>query len=182
MQVLFLHGLEGSPQGKKAQWPLANYDTRVPSLDTTQAQNFLSSPRDQDFSLDKPAHIFEAPVKAALSALTAQTSIIIGSSFGGAVLGQLVEKGHWEGPCIFLASAHVKFDTLSSFVGRSICIHGTADTIVPSSPVAAFVAQCGPPHEFWGIEDNHSLSSIRESGVLANAITQLTTSTEGNAR
>ena len=125
--------------------------------------------------MDKiPAEIFSSPMVTALDALSSDIDLVIGSSFGGALLGQVVEQGSWKGPCIFLASAHVKFGTLSNFVGSSICIHGLRDSVIPSEPVKAFVEACGKPHEFWSTDDDHRLDSIRDSGMLAKAIETLT--------
>ena len=173
MRILFLHGLEGSPRGKKAQWLSANYDTTTPALNTRAARSFLGALK-QGASIDEtPSHIFAEPTQAARASLTPDIELVIGSSFGGALLGHLVEQSYWKGPCIFLASAHVKLGTLAAFVGASICIHGASDTVVPSDPVRAFVEACGEPHQFWGIDDNHSLGSIRHSGLLAKAIASL---------
>lgn len=173
MHILFLHGLEGNPDGTKATWLKRHYNAVVPKLDTSEARTFLSHGGMDTLDAEDAAVIFKSPFAKAVGALNDEVSLVIGSSFGGALLGRLVECGLWHGPCLFLASAHVKFGTLSNFVGPSICIHGLDDSVVSAKPVRAFVKRCGAPHEFWGIEDGHALKTIRRSGLFAKAISQL---------
>ena len=176
MAILFLHGLEGSPKGKKSVWLQRHYEAVVPQLDTTEAKAFLaqriSSP---DTVLTDTSRIFEAPLASALAHINQDTTLIIGSSFGGAVLAEIVRRGGWTGPCLFLASAHAKLSRLRRFSGHSICIHGYQDKVVPPEPIENFVRRSGPPHEFWGVHDEHPLYTIRSNGMFASAIEQLTT-------
>ena len=173
LRILFLHGLEGSPNGRKAQWLKTNYDAVVPAMDTTAARTFLADAMAGSLLKDKPNEILRDPLKDALGSMDPDLDLVAGSSFGGAVLAELVRLGYWDGPCVFLASAHVKLTTLSSFVGPSICIHGEHDTVIPPGPIQDYVDRCGPPHEFWLTNDDHRLSSILYDGLLKQAIETL---------
>ena len=77
-RVLFLHGLEGSPHGTKGTWLREHYDVVAPALDTSS---------------------IEAALEDALAALAAEPDVVVGSSFGGAVLLELLHVGAWRGPC-----------------------------------------------------------------------------------
>ena len=177
MKIVFLHGLEGSPNGAKSRWLNKYYDAHVPVLDTSRAKHHLQTlGRDPSFQLSSEdlGDMMRLPTRAAVAALKLGADLLIGSSFGAAVLGCLVEQGIWSGPCIFLAGAHVKLSTVGCFRGTSLCIHGRLDTIIDPEPVRAFVDKCGPPHEFWMVEDDHRLRSILADGTLTRAIEKLT--------
>ena len=171
--VVFLHGLEGSPNGRKASWLKEHYDVVAPTLNTTKARETIAqmtNPLAVALSDTQRRSIFKAPLKAAVSSIEPDTRLVIGSSFGGALLGELVELGLWTGPCLFLASAHCQWSRIDTLRGPAIFIHGRKDTVSPLGPVEEFVLKNGPPHVFWAVDDDHALRSILENGMLHKGI------------
>jgi fermentation-respiration switch protein FrsA (DUF1100 family) len=152
---LFFHGREGrGSQGLKARWLAENYDARTPDYHTSELDTAL--PVARDFLKA------EAP------------SVIVGSSFGGAVLLRLIQEGLWRGPSIFLAQAGGNFGVeLVLPPGlRAILIHGDQDEIVALADSEALAAS-SKTAKLVVIQDGHRLGSIRESGVLQGALAEL---------
>ena len=174
MSILFLHGLEGSPKGRKSTHLRQTYNAATPALDTSAARELLVhwDPSRPIGRRDRQ-QIFELPINTALNHLGSETKLIIGSSFGGAVLGEMVHRGLWLGPCVFLAGAHVKLNVVGALRGASISIHGSRDTVVLPRPVRELTESSGPSHEFWLVDDDHRLHTILNDGTLARAIEQL---------
>src|SRR5262245_48395858 len=89
MRVQFVHGLESSPQGKKARLFAQHFETRTPAMDTTD---------------------FEACVRLQAEVLDEfKPDVLIGSSFGGAVVVELIQRGLWRGRTLLLAQASRMF-------------------------------------------------------------------------
>jgi hypothetical protein len=147
---LFLHGLEGNNQGRKARWLAREYGAQTPNYDTTSLQTALPVPR----------QILE----------NRTPSVIVGSSFGGAVLLQLIQAGLWTGPSLFLAQAGIKFGLPMEFPPNiaAVFIHGTRDEIISIADSRA-LAECAGA-QLIAVDDDHRLNSIRESGVLRDAL------------
>ncbi|MFM7204206.1 MAG: alpha/beta fold hydrolase [Myxococcota bacterium] len=152
--ILFLHGLEGSPTGRKANWLRQHYDAVAPALDT---------------------QTFEQAVADGAKALEAfRPALVIGSSYGGAVLLELACSGRWAGPSIFLAQAGKKllpYDRLPPG-HQAVFIHGTLDELIPWQESAELVEATGPSARLVLVEDEHRLNSVLGS-VLAEAIHSL---------
>jgi hypothetical protein len=150
---IFFHGREGTNQGRKARWLAREYGACTPGYET----NYLSS----------AMHVARQVLK------DHQPTAIVGSSFGGAVLLNLIQAGLWKGPSVFLAQAGIKFGLPVEFPldVPAVFIHGTRDDIVSIEDSRA-LADCGgmPLIE---VDDDHRLGSIRESGVLAEALSSL---------
>ena len=90
---------------------------------------------------------FVKSVEVATRAVLAdEPSLIVGSSFGGAVLLQLIVNGVWTGPSVFLAQAGVKYDIADALPNglRAILIHARDDKIVPFEDSERIVANSGP--------------------------------------
>ena len=75
-RVVFLHGLEGSPRGRKASRLSACFDCRTPALDT---RSFI-----------------DCVEMAATACLEHRPSVVVGSSFGGAVAFALRRQARAE--------------------------------------------------------------------------------------
>ena len=85
LRVQFAHGLEGSPQGAKARVLAEHFDARTPAMDTAD---------------------FEACVALHAETVRAfEPDVLVGSSFGGAVVAALLQRGLWRGPTLLLAQA-----------------------------------------------------------------------------
>lgn len=148
--LLFFHGREGSSHGKKAQWLAQNYGAFAPSYPTQTMPMAMAVAR-EILEEHKP-------------------NAIVGSSFGGAVLLQLIQEGLWDGPSIFLAQAGVKFGLPVELPASipAVLIHGARDTIVGLED-SRRLAESGNA-ELVVVNDGHRLDSIRESGVLLQAL------------
>ena len=97
-------------------------------------------------------------------------TVVVGSSFGGAVLLRLIQEGLWEGPSVSLAQAGAKFGLpveLPTHV-PAILIHGTQDDVVDFDE-SRRLAQSGSA-QLVSVEDDHRLGSILQNGVLEQAL------------
>ena len=83
-RVHFIHGLEGSPGGRKARLLAHHFDAVTPAMDTS------------DFEACVTRH-------AELLSGDGRPDVLAGSSFGGAVAVALLQRGHWAGPTLLLA-------------------------------------------------------------------------------
>jgi hypothetical protein len=179
--IVFLHGLESTvdaelrPVGRKVQWLRSRHpDFAAPALDTRAAialkdhceatgAGWMDDP-------DRLAAAFLRPMAAARAAITDRTRLVIGSSFGGAVLLKLLHEGGWSGPSLFLAGAGIKLTghrTLPPGV-PALLIHGRHDDVVPLADSRALAASGGMP--LWEVEDEHSLARTVEEGKLDLAV------------
>lgn len=154
--VLFLHGLESNPQGKKARWLAARYLAHAPLLTTRHFPTALDEAR--------------AAIRAHAPA------VVVGSSFGGALLLALMTAGDFRGPAVFVAQAGVKLgigDRLPDGA-RAILVHGTADDVVAFEGSARLAASLPRGAELWPVEGgDHRLDVILEDGTLARAVDAL---------
>jgi len=93
--------------------------------------------------------------------------LLIGSSFGGAVVARLVTLGHYRGPILLLAPAQFRLDWLTwlgqkasaSFPSPVLVVHGSKDTIVPVADSERLVAMHSQTTqvELLIVNDNHPL-------------------------
>ena len=157
---MYLHGLEGSPQGKKGAWMVRHYKAHAPAM---------------------PAKIgrleaFEDSYGVALRAVNHhRPNLIVGSSFGGAILMRLILEGHWFGPSIFLAQAGLKYglgDRLPEGL-PAILIHATADKLIPLEDSETVANNSGPTVSLWTTGGDHKLHHIIDDGTLRRAIDTL---------
>ena len=152
-RILFLHGLESSPGGRKAVWLAQRYGARVPALTTS------------DWAT--------ARAQAAAAVREHEPELIIGSSYGGALLLSLLQGGVTRARAILIAQAGVKFGLPASLPEgtRAILLHGTNDDVVPIAGSRALARDAGPGVELWEIEGgDHPLNACLEDGTLARAI------------
>ena len=106
--VIFLHGLESGPLGNKGRWLTDHLSAFAVDLDTSEARALHrnSQAHGLDYSVNKVAldEAFKTPLANARRALKEHpASVIVGSSFGGAVLLKLIHEGSWSGPSVFIA-------------------------------------------------------------------------------
>jgi pimeloyl-ACP methyl ester carboxylesterase len=155
-EVLFLHGLESNPTGSKAMWLKSHFDAYVPALDTSTFAGALTQAREA--------------VRAA------KPKVVVGSSFGGALLLALVREGAWTGPCVFLAQAAQKLgagDALPEGT-RAVLLHADDDDVVPLEDSVALAATGGPGVRLIVVPGGgHRLSSTLEDGTLEAVIREI---------
>jgi predicted esterase len=155
-RVQFVHGLEGSPQGTKARLFATHFEARTPAMDTSD---------------------FEACVRVQAESLAAfQPDVLVGSSFGCAVVVALLERGHWRGPTLLLAQAAVHYDPAARLPeGVPVwLVHGLRDELVPVEESRA-LARTGSPGlvRLLEVDDDHPLSATVESGRLLAIVGEL---------
>ena len=162
-KILILHGKEGSPNGSKVRYVrgLASYEVHVLDYKPKQEPVYLALPR---------------CVAAAKTWLTDnEPDLIIGSSFGGGVLLQLVTDGVWNKASLFLAQAGVMYGVSTSLPAKlpAVLIHGKQDEVV-SFQDSVVLANRSNKAELWLINDNHRLKTILdETHLLQHAIERL---------
>ena len=179
-EILFLHGLEGSPMGNKARWLRERYLAEAVPMDTSKARQGVArlqldgtswrwGPEDAALALAPPM----AQVLAALA--DKPRRLLVGSSFGGAVLMELVQLGHWRGPCIFLAAAAAKMGRRRPLpVGvQAVVIHGRRDDVVPIADSRNLAADSGGGVVLWEVDEDHTLAGILTDGTLERAVSLL---------
>lgn len=150
-RVLFIHGLESSPRGHKARYLEARFESLTPAMETGDFLGCL------------------AVQEAAIA--THQPELVIGSSFGGAVLLQLIQRGVWRGPSLFLAQAARRLDPEASLPPDLpvLLVHGLRDEVVPVEHSRG-LAQTSPLAQLIELDDEHRLLSLTRSEALAELV------------
>ena len=156
LRVQFIHGLEGSPQGAKAQLFAEHFTALTPAMDT---------------------HDFEACV--ALQAATIASfnpDVLVGSSFGGAVAVALLQRCVWRGPTLLLAQA-AQHCGLAAKLPEGVhiwLVHGRDDDVVDIGE-SRVLGRSGTPDlvRLIEVDDDHSLHCMVESGQLADVVRDL---------
>jgi hypothetical protein len=156
LRVQFIHGLEGSPQGSKAQFLAKHFDALTPSMNTG------------DFDGCVALH----------ERITGEfrPEVLVGSSFGGAVAVALLGKGSWRGPTLLLAPAQRHFGVAESLPQRVpvIIAHGTRDDVVDIEGSRGLARSSSAEWaELLEVDDDHRLESLVTSGRLAELVREV---------
>ena len=88
IRVQFVHGLESSPQGIKARRFAEEFEALTPTMDTRDFEGSLAVQRE------------------ALARFG--PDVLVGSSYGGALVVALLQRGDWRGPTLLLAQAALR--------------------------------------------------------------------------
>lgn len=158
LRVQFAHGLESSPQGNKARLFAEHFQASTPVMNTSD---------------------FETCVRVHTAELEAfRPDVLVGSSFGGAVVAALLQRGLWRGPTLLLAQAsrhYLPAACLPEGV-RVILVHAHDDPIVDVADSRA-LAQTGTKAlvELIEVDDDHALSEFTRSHELLAVIRRLAT-------
>ena len=165
--IVFLHGLESRvdahfiPNGGKARHLAQNYDVTLAPLDTRVAQACARRLGPGGFLHPFPEEdaCFQTPMQRARDSLAPDTRLVIGSSFGGAVLLKLLHEGSWSGRSLFLAGAGVKLTPYTTLPAGVPChlVHGLQDTVVPWAD-SQQLADSSDDATFAPVEDEHRLA------------------------
>ena len=152
----FIHGLEGSPQGAKAQLFAEHFTALTPAMDT------------RDFEGCVAVH--------AATIASFKPDVLVGSSFGGAVAVALLQRGVWRGPTLLLAQAAQHFG-LAAELPEGVhvwLVHGRGDDVVDIEDSRA-LARSGTPDlvRLIEVDDEHSLHGLVESGRLVGLVREL---------
>jgi hypothetical protein len=156
MRVQFVHGLESSPQGTKARLFAQHFEARTPAMDTSD---------------------FEACVQLQAGVLAEfEPDLLIGSSFGGAVVVALIERNLWCGKTLLLAQASRMFLARPRLPPnfRITLLHGIEDEIVDIADSRALAATGTPGCvELIEVDDDHQLSRSVRSGALIELVRRI---------
>lgn len=157
IRVHFIHGLEGSPSGSKAQLLARHFNAVTLAMDTSDFEGCVTQ-------------------HAALLAAGGGPDVLAGSSFGGAVAVALLQRGHWSGPTLLLAQAALLYGLpaeLPSGVPVWI-VHGRGDDVVPPEHSRRLAAAGELEHvRLIEVDDDHSLHASVEDGSLVNWVREL---------
>jgi hypothetical protein len=177
LTTLFLHGLEGSPEGDKSIHLKEKWGGKTPALRTGQLLSLKSAYGDLDWQSlpkDKLNAAINVTYQDALAALNyCNPDVVIGSSMGGAILAKLIVEEHWNGPTVFLAPA---IDTLLGFdfvlerVPSAVWLLGEFDQIVRNDLNKVRCLKTGGSLMI-SPEDSHRLPKALSSGLIDCAIT-----------
>lgn len=156
LRVQFIHGLEGSPQGRKARLLAEHFDARTPAMDTAD---------------------FEACVRLQAEEVSRfEPDVLVGSSFGGGVAVALLQRGLWRGPTLLLAQAalHQGLELTLPERVRVWIVHGVRDDLVDPAE-SRTLARSGTRSLVRSIEvdDDHPLSRSTENGDLVRWVREL---------
>lgn len=174
IKVLFLHGLESKPGGSKHRYLSERFDAMCPELDTSLARELKpemigkSTPKREEIR----DRAFARPLASARAAIAEhKPDVIVGSSFGGAVLLRLCHEGSWDGPVVFLAGAGVKLTKYKSLPPQTeaMMYHGAADDVVDCRDSLTLEENSEKAACFL-IQDDHRLHSLLENEHLASVI------------
>jgi alpha/beta superfamily hydrolase len=104
---------------------------------------------------------------------TFRPDVVVGSSFGGAVVVALLERGAWRGPTLLLAPAQRHYpvpERLPANVPTYI-VHGTRDDVVSIEGSRA-LARTGTAEcvRLFEVDDEHRLQTLVTSGRLAELV------------
>ena len=161
---LYLHGLEGGPDGTKGRHLTERFGRVGPQMPASSDPNRQLT--------DRPA-CFEACYELARAHLRDHPApVLVGSSFGGGVTMALLQRGDWRGPVVLLAPACVRYQfelTLPEGC-HMIVIHAPDDDIIPYSDAEALVKANPTRAELWVSDGGHQLHSITHNGMLERAV------------
>jgi predicted alpha/beta hydrolase family esterase len=179
LNILYLHGLPADgpeDDGRRIKPTKAialerrGHSVVVPFLPTAKAVDLNKAGRLNPQNMWDTMQAFNEPLRVARDAIEARKpDVIVGSSFGGAVLAHLVRHGVWGGPSVFCASAATKFLGICGLAtpSRAIFIHGKNDVTVPIEHSRA-MAGTSTKFELFEVCDDHRLN--KSFDVLSMAV------------
>lgn len=153
IRVQFAHGLESSPQGNKARLFAQHFTALTPSMNTRDLEQCIT---------------VHAEALARF-----QPSVLVGSSFGGAVAVALLMRGLYKGPTLLLAQAAVRYfpdARLPEGVPVTL-VHAHQDEVIAFTD-SVQLAQTGSRElvKLFARDDDHALSQLCASGELVTLV------------
>ena len=162
MNILYLHGLGGSPNGTKSKYCQNTYNAHSPSLGASWVEMGID-----------PEGMVEKSYQRALDALKWHGSrLIIGSSLGGGLAHLLIQRGEFTGGVIFLSSAYARMG-LDPYLGGKvdmISLHSPQDTMVPFADSVELSEVNPDKSQLWVCNGDHQLHCITSNGLLDRAV------------
>jgi predicted esterase len=156
MRVQFIHGFEGNPQGAKARLLAKHFETLTPAMDTSD---------------------FATCVAIQAEALASfRPDLLVGSSFGAAVVVELLQRGLWRGPTLLLAQAALKRGPSAQLPQgvRVWLVHGLRDELIDIED-SRRLARTGTPElvRLIELDDDHALRHVVRSRKLVDLVHEL---------
>ncbi|MBN1654477.1 MAG: hypothetical protein JXA30_11965 [Deltaproteobacteria bacterium] len=153
IRVQFIHGLESSPQGKKATVFARHFETCTKAMNT---RDFWGCVELQADTINE-----------------FRPNVLVGSSFGGAVAVALLERGCWKGPTLLLAQAAFKY-LPSACLPKGVpvlLVHGLKDDVIDIEDSRA-LARTGSNDmvKLIEVDDSHDLGGFVDSGRLVDLV------------
>lgn len=179
LKVLFLHGLEGSTNGRKATLLKNQWGAVAPNLRTEKLRQIkadLGPSGWRGVSDRKLKNAIEDPYSDAKDAVRyLNPDIIVGSSMGGALLFKLVLEEVVDATsttCVFLAPAIEELVNPQNtpLMPGSIWVLGEMDDVVNNKANIKY-SQLAGGSLIFSERDNHSLSLSTGSGLLSSVMT-----------
>ena len=178
-KVLFLHGLEGSPNGQKAKYLKEKWGALCPPMRTDLIRELNIKKGQRNWSNIDSQEIesaLEPVMEDALDAINyLKPDIVVGSSMGGAILMKLIFNQAIDiNVCspIFLAPAIKELVRPLEEIPtmkNSVWVLGEVDRIVENSSNIKLCKSCNGNLVF-SPNDNHRLSIALNSGLIDAAI------------
>eukprot|EP00727_Mastigamoeba_balamuthi_P002055 m51a1_g11847 hypothetical protein (686) ;mRNA; f:478277-481218 len=150
IRVVYLHGIKGSVVGTKALYLSTQFALHAPSLPTWN------------------------PFASLLAAVRAiqewSPHVVVGSSYGAALLVWLMQRGEWRGPAVLISPAiglALPFNVWLPQTAPVAILHGTRDTLVPLDHSRMLAATAGGMAELIEVDDEHPMNRITtdEEGI-----------------
>lgn len=198
LHIHFVHGLESGPAGNKVsslqEWAKTTCpDMHLSLLNPLKRNSVINSLLSRIVRLEAPStwlsgaliDSFDASIALQREALQAEEppDVLVGSSWGGAIVLQLVAEGTWSGPALVLCPATRKIlgirradDLTARLVALSLAshgkiklVHGTSDRTIPIEDSRELALAAGL--QLIEVEGgSHGLREFTESGRLREAI------------
>ena len=164
-KILFLHGKESNCQGRKVQHikNLQKYDVCCEPYNTGGK------------GADGRAFVLGCVDATKRAIQLHKPDLLIGSSFGGAVLLKLLQTGAWTKPSIMLAGAGILYgmDPILPKDIPVILIHGTEDTLIPLDD-SVQLTRSSALAKLIVIQDIHPLHYlVAQTNILETSIDEL---------
>lgn len=152
IRVQFAHGLESSAHGEKARYFAEHFDACTPAMDTS------------DFESCVAVH--------AGTLMSFKPDVLVGSSFGGAVVVALLMRKLWRGPTLLLAQAALHYNPAAQLpAGVPVVLaHGLEDEIVPLDHSRRLAATAPGSATVVEYQAGHRLSELIVNGELAKLV------------
>lgn len=159
---IYIHGLEGSANGTKGKFVRATYGRSGPQMDAKAGEKLGVRPP----SFEPCFEVCKAYIEQT------KASVLVGSSFGGAMTMALLQAGVWQGPVVLLAPAIKRygFDLKLPQGVHALIIHDPNDDLIPYED-SIELQQSNPKNAIlWKSDGGHKLETITTNGLLKKAI------------
>eukprot|EP00929_Paragymnodinium_shiwhaense_P068316 TRINITY_DN34330_c0_g1_i1.p1 TRINITY_DN34330_c0_g1~~TRINITY_DN34330_c0_g1_i1.p1 ORF type:complete len:307 (-),score=62.70 TRINITY_DN34330_c0_g1_i1:619-1488(-) len=175
-KVLYIHGLEAGPQGKKVNALRRHFDVQAVQMKTPSFAEIASPGYRQSPEFEK---VFRACVQLQLTALSEfRPDVIVASSFGAAVCLDLIRERHWCGPTVLIAPAPLGLAKeqaatepgLQGVPGPVLILHGARDKLIPLSASEKLASTGASGHVALKVlDDEHEMNATlaKEDGLAA---------------